>query len=842
MPSNQPTTQAVLTKSEIELLKAVNPKRSFLHHIHWPCNQKDAFDPFGQDDDKRDGYSTEQSLEIRNVTFSFVSCIKYHQEVPFPPIHSDICEFALKSLTDDTVGLIGVREVADQLSTCLAPFQNYWRGMADIPRGFLFWGPPGTGKTSVVKYLCRFLNVHLVCDPITPAFFNQGIVGDSEKMMDTLAQWSKLIPWQMCVLAVDEIDGLAPDRTAHANHGGKDKLDLVGLLLGYIGGIKDVPNLALFGSTNIIHSMDEAFLRRMNYKIFIGRTSFESRERWLRKIASEYKSLMPDKVEPFDVTDIKDEFLRATVNFSTDATRKSLILAADNAVAQRRPLTKKYVLKLVRDRAVMERVLFGGCYIPDLLHIGGFIRSKEFDSLNVIQDVILSVVRKEGGQFPGTPSGRIFVQLIDESSLRSRSSIAGRVELELEQVQLEVLANDDERNFLEAVGSLLQLLDRCQITDRSRFRWEVADHKEMTDIAEKMESCNFDRELASAVGLFRHLGKFLIDCADNNFRTRLKEGSIADILEETIKTEEQTSFIREFVQSRKKLFSRDSDSMSISERQEWFTENVRWYLRKKALQLIEALPVAQLSGSRKVETLKRGKKVKVFSKGDIIQWFLDFGFQINVHFIQLFDNGYLSARKALDEHRGKELLQQLMEEAENYPSSIIIFDLDSIAQIWKDPGGDSVVQRQELLAMTLQYIKDLPAVMDSSSKVWVAVISQDPFITKRYKETINWPRSAVESEFECEVCGEFFKSNDKSISCGTHRYDEIYNENEYREFMEKAKSAGNSELSYDKLYKKRTEWLEILEHSRIPVGELRYRCCGGSIFGKGCKPSAHSSM
>lgn len=44
--------------------------------------------------------------------------------------------------------------------------------------------------------------------------FNKGIVGDSERMLNEIAERAQLIPWETCFLLVDEIDSLAPDRTA----------------------------------------------------------------------------------------------------------------------------------------------------------------------------------------------------------------------------------------------------------------------------------------------------------------------------------------------------------------------------------------------------------------------------------------------------------------------------------------------------------------------------------------------------------------------------------------------------------------------------------------------------
>lgn len=42
--------------------------------------------------------------------------------------------------------------------------------------------------------------------------FNKGIVGDSERMLNELAERAKSVPWEMLILIIDEIDSLAPNR------------------------------------------------------------------------------------------------------------------------------------------------------------------------------------------------------------------------------------------------------------------------------------------------------------------------------------------------------------------------------------------------------------------------------------------------------------------------------------------------------------------------------------------------------------------------------------------------------------------------------------------------------
>ncbi len=109
------------------------------------------------------------------------------------------------------------------------------------------------------------------------------------------------MPWQICALAVDEIEALAPKRETDGNNsgerlsvllsvitGGWKNLQgilawshtynfLICVLLQHCLGGKDVENLILIGCTNLRTSMDAAFLRRMNLKFFVGKPDFEGR-------------------------------------------------------------------------------------------------------------------------------------------------------------------------------------------------------------------------------------------------------------------------------------------------------------------------------------------------------------------------------------------------------------------------------------------------------------------------------------------------------------------------------------------------------------------------------------
>ncbi|CAF5098523.1 unnamed protein product [Rotaria sp. Silwood1] len=115
------------------------------------------------------------------------------------------------------------------------------------------------------------------------------------------------IPYLMCCVSIDEIDSLAPKRKDDTSDGNLAKLSV---LLSVIDGIKDVPNLMIFCATNRLHMMDDAFLRRMSGKFFVGRPSSHARKSILSGIKSWH---MPPN--------LLDSLTMATTNFSGAALR-----------------------------------------------------------------------------------------------------------------------------------------------------------------------------------------------------------------------------------------------------------------------------------------------------------------------------------------------------------------------------------------------------------------------------------------------------------------------------------------------------------------------------------------
>lgn len=81
-----------------------------------------------------------------------------------------------------------------------------------LSKGIILHGPPRVGKTYICNEMIKELDLFLIYPELTSGEFQNSLAGESEKMLMMIAERADILPWELCVLFIDEIDALAPNR------------------------------------------------------------------------------------------------------------------------------------------------------------------------------------------------------------------------------------------------------------------------------------------------------------------------------------------------------------------------------------------------------------------------------------------------------------------------------------------------------------------------------------------------------------------------------------------------------------------------------------------------------
>ncbi|MDA4110002.1 AAA family ATPase [Mycolicibacterium holsaticum] len=194
-----------------------------------------------------------------------------------------------RSATEEvSVGSVTLDDVGDMAATkqalteaVLWPLQHpdtFARLGVAPPRGVLLYGPPGCGKTFVVRALASSgrLSVHAV----KGAELMDKWVGSSEKAVRELFQRARDSAPSLVFL--DEIDALVPRRGQSFDSGVTDRV--VATLLTELDGIEPMRDVVVLGATNRPDLIDPALLRpgRLEKLVFVEPPDAEARREILR--------------------------------------------------------------------------------------------------------------------------------------------------------------------------------------------------------------------------------------------------------------------------------------------------------------------------------------------------------------------------------------------------------------------------------------------------------------------------------------------------------------------------------------------------------------------------------
>ena len=163
----------------------------------------------------------------------------------------------LAQVTLDDVGdMADVKQVLTE--TVLWPLtypDAFTRLGVEAPRGVLLYGPPGCGKTYLVKAIAGSGRANVLS--VKGAELLTKWVGESEaSVRDLFRRARQAAP---TLIFLDEVDALAPVRGQSTDGGTTDRV--VAALLTELDGVEDLRNVVVIGATNRPDMIDPALLR-----------------------------------------------------------------------------------------------------------------------------------------------------------------------------------------------------------------------------------------------------------------------------------------------------------------------------------------------------------------------------------------------------------------------------------------------------------------------------------------------------------------------------------------------------------------------------------------------------
>jgi transitional endoplasmic reticulum ATPase len=180
---------------------------------------------------------------------------------------------------DDVGDMVEVKQVLTE--SVLWPLtypDTFARLGVSPPRGVLLYGPPGCGKTYLVKAIAGTGKANVLS--VKGAELLSKWVGDSERSVRELFRRAREAAPTLVFL--DEVDALAPARGQGTDGGVTDRV--VAALLTELDGVEDLRNVVVIGATNRPDLIDPALLRpgRLERLIFVPPPDAEARTAILR--------------------------------------------------------------------------------------------------------------------------------------------------------------------------------------------------------------------------------------------------------------------------------------------------------------------------------------------------------------------------------------------------------------------------------------------------------------------------------------------------------------------------------------------------------------------------------
>ena len=139
-------------------------------------------------------------------------------------------------------GYEAIKEECAQAVDILNNTEEYTKNGAHVPRGWLFYGPSGVGKTRIIKDMADYLKIPVIEISISDAINNDITIDE-----DIVAGFKKATEAGKCILFIDELDKIAGFDNEYP---AEENLKSQKVFLRELDKVKEYDGIAIFATAN----------------------------------------------------------------------------------------------------------------------------------------------------------------------------------------------------------------------------------------------------------------------------------------------------------------------------------------------------------------------------------------------------------------------------------------------------------------------------------------------------------------------------------------------------------------------------------------------------------------